>query len=162
MASTRENVKAAIKAQFLAMAAAGIYTYPPDQVECVLMDDEAYFVPGATATTIYLVRPGKESIALKDTGSSQSTWEITVIAATSYTGSPTKEFPAGETSQQRWEVSNDLVADVVQCVSRDPRFGGVCVGTMEQPFEIQFGYLPEWAIVQVTFTVDYRFATGGR
>jgi hypothetical protein len=160
MASTRETVKAAIKAQFLAMAAAGIYTYPPDVVECVTLDDEAYL--DESKTTIYLVRPGgKERVELKDTGTSESKWPITVIAATKYTATP-QEFPAGETSQQRLEKEIDLVADIVQCISRDPRFGGVAVGALNAGFDIDYGYMAEWAVVQVAFTVEYRFATGGR
>jgi hypothetical protein len=162
MASKLETVLRAMQAQLVAITGGtNGYVYTPDLVDFVmdLENYEAYL--DEKLTTIFLVRPTDGSRDRQSSNEVRPACNIEMVVATKYIGDRT-ELPASEPEQSRIWQTADLIADVHQCLLTDPSFGQEGISTSVARFEEHYGYHPKWCLAGLGFTVNYRYAAGGR
>lgn len=162
MASKVRSVMAGLKAALEKNYANTVY--PPDRVQVVLFwPDEAALNPGWG--TIYLVRPGDlrggpgpESCTVTES------LQVLILALRRYRSAsddPFKENPP------RWEVSSDLVADVLEKLRQDDKLGGQALTVFEGSSASQVAvdherFLPNWVVPEIRIVVRYRYDKSSR
>ena len=127
--------------------------WEPDAVKAVLFWPDETALNSLGATTVYLVRPGRERKSISGACSIDSLLDVYILAArhVGQAGNQIQEDPP------RWEVSASLAADVLGklLAAEDARVAPV-VAYMHSALEVDHEWDGPWVIPELHFTLRYR------
>lgn len=162
MANQHERVCEAIRTQLEGITAgAGGYAYTPDAVHHVSFIGEDW-APDGTYTTVYYVA------AISDTTRyGPSSCEIAGLSTIGIMACRKMSLPSENPSAanaERAQIGRELAADVRQCIYADQTFGSVARKVMDGgAISADYQrYLPAWAMVYLSFVVEYATDRPGR
>ena len=156
--SVHEQVAAALATAFAAIVgdSGTNYWHTPSTVARVaFFPEEQHLAP--EYDVIYLLRPGDENITEHATGGAcRAEAEFFLVVAKKH-NVPT-ENPWLETTPTRWTVANRLIRDAMKKLLSDVTLAGVAVNVVSDSISIDRDrYLPNWALAELRFVVEYPF-----
>lgn len=153
MASTMETVVDRVIAALAAVTTGTIYEPGAANVKALTVWPDEAALNSLGSNTVYLVRPGRETRDLPDSGTITGRLEVYILACrlVGAAGNQLQETP------QRWRVAADLVSDVERKLNvAEAAKASPVLTYLDGPLEIDNEWDGLWAIPEIRIRVRYR------
>lgn len=164
MANQHETVAEAIKARLQSISGGtNGYAYTPDRVIRVSWFPEDWLPDPTIGNTLYYFCPEREIRYLGPESCSTRGKLEGIIFACQKLVNATENPSATAYAPERWQVADELAADITQAIFTDVTFGFTAIKLVDSQLEVNYAVsVPGWACVEVRFVVEYRTNRPGR